>query len=225
VVRRARHGARPGVLAPLALAALAALAALSLALTASAGADSFTPVRLDITIAPVARLHVPLPITVKVSADSGVLDTATSPLRMRAKLAAECGGSFSTTSGVVLLDQVLSPQPSTGHAYQATAKGSGRPTAYGNRVVCAYLEEQGDGRMYANDTDNPPTVTVAPKCTQAASRYDSAAASLARARRQLSHAKTKQARKGARTLVAKRAKTAAADRRSARAACGPGVTL
>jgi hypothetical protein len=144
---------------------------------------------------------------------------------MRVKLASECGGSFATTSGVVLLDQVLSPQPSTGHAYQATVRGAGRPTAYGNRVVCAYLEEQGDGRMYANDTDNPPAVSVAPKCTQAASRYDSAEVALTGARRRLSHAKTKPARKRARSLVAKWAKTAAADRRDARAACGAGVAL
>jgi hypothetical protein len=205
-------------------ALLAVLGALAVA-GASAAADSFTPVRLDITIASVARLRVPLPITVKVSADRGVLDTSTSPLRMRVKLAGECGGTFDTTAGLVLLDKQLNPQPSTGHAYQATAAGSGRPTAYGDRVVCAFLEEQGDGRMYANDTDNPPAVTVAPKCTQSAGRYDRARAALARARRQLSHARTSAAKRRAHALVARRAKTAAADRRSARAACGPGVAL
>jgi hypothetical protein len=193
--------------------------------TAQAAADSFTPVRLDITLAPIARLHMPLPVTVKVSADAGVLDTATSPLRMRAKLASECGGSFETTSGVVLLDKVMSPQPSTGHAYQGTARGSGRPTAYRSGMVCAFLEEQGDGRVYANNTDNPPGVTVSPRCTQAAARYDSARAALVRAERRLTHAKTQQARTHARTLVFRRSKTATAQRRSARAACGPGVAL
>jgi hypothetical protein len=200
------------------------LAALALG-AAQAAADSFTPVRLDITIAPIARLHMPLPVTVKVSADAGVLDTATSPLRMRAKLASECGGSFETTSGVVLLNKVMSPQPSTGHAYQATARGSGQPTAYGSAVVCAFLEDQGDGRVYANNTGNPPGVTVSPKCTQAAARYDSARAALAGAKRRLTHAQSQQARTHARTLVARRSKTATTRRRSARVACGPGVEL
>jgi hypothetical protein len=91
--------------------------------------------------------------------------------------------------------------------------------------VCAYLEEQGDGRMYANDTDNPPQVTVSPTCTQTAGRYDAARAALSGAERRLSHARTRAARRRARALVAQRAKTAAADRRRARAACGPGVKL
>lgn len=191
-----------------------------------AQADSFTPVTLGITIAPVARLHVALPITVKVSADPGVLDSATAPLRIRVKLTAtECGGTFSTTPGDVLLDQQLNPQPTTGHAYQATAKGSGKPTSYGQRIVCAFLEEEGDNRMFANDTANPPLVTVSRACTQSAARYDAARASLAKAKRQLRYAHKKARRARLKKLVAKRTKTANNDRRSARAACGAGVAL
>lgn len=192
---------------------------------APALADSFTPVRMAITISPVARRQVALPITVKVSADAGVLDNATAPLRIRVKLAGECGGSFSTTPGDVLLDQQLNPQPTTGHPYQATARGSGRPSAYGQYSVCAFLEEEGDNRMFANNTDNPPLVTVSRTCTQRAARYDAARAALAGAQRRLRHARGRAAKASARRLVAQRAKTAGADRRSARTACGPGVTL
>ncbi len=180
---------------------------------------------MSIAIAPVARLHVLLPVTVTVSADPSVLDDATAPLRIRAKLAPECGGSFSTTSGEVLLDQRLSPQPTTGHAYRATAHGAGTPTAYGQQTVCAYLEEEGDNRMFANDTANPPVVTVSPVCSQRAARYDAARIALANAERRLRHARSRAARARARRLVAQRAKVAGADRRSARAACGPGVGL
>ena len=168
-------------------------------LAAAAGADSFTPVRLGITIAPVARLHQPLKVSVNVSADPSVLDNATGPLRIRVKLAGECGGTFSTTPGVTLLDQQLSPQPATGRAYDANASGSGRPAHYGEQTVCAFLEESGDNRMFANDTSNQ--VNVSRKCTAAAATYEAA-------RRR--HA---------------RPSTLRADRRAARRACGAGVPL
>lgn len=190
-----------------------------------AGADSFTPVRLTITIAPTARLDKSLPISVQVSADAGVLDSATAPLRIRAKLAGECGGTFDTTPGPVLIDKQLSPQPATGHAYQATARGSGTPTSYGVQTVCAFLEEEGDNRQFANNTANPPTVDVLEPCTVAAARYDTALARLKRTERKLRHAKrhAKRARLG--KQVARQKKAVAADLKAARAACGPGVAL
>lgn len=181
--------------------ALIASAAVTAAIASSAvaGADSFTPVRLGITIAKVARLHQPLKVSVDVSADPSVLDNATRALRIRVKLAQECGGTFSSTPGVTLLDQQLRPQPATGRPYDATANGSGRPTRYGDQMVCAFLEESGDNRMFANDTSNE--VNVSRKCTTAAATYDAA-------RRR--HA---------------RRSTLKADRRAARRACGPGVSL
>ena len=166
---------------------------------AAAGADSFTPVRLAITIAPVARLHQPLKVSVDVSADPSVLDDATGPLRIRVKLAGECGGTFSTTPGVTLLDRQLRPQPATGRPYDANASGSGKPTRYGSQTVCAFVEESGDNRMFADDTSNQ--VDVSRKCTSAAATYDAA-----RRRRA-------------------RASTLKAARRAARRACGPGVPL
>ncbi len=207
------------------VALLAALGGASASASASASADSFTPVQMTIAIAPVARLHAPLPITVTVNADPSVLDNATAPLRIRAKLASECGGSFATTPGDVLIDQRLNPQPSTGHAYHAVAHGAGRPSAYGDYVVCAYLEEEGDNRMFANDTANPPLLTVSRACTSRAARYDAAHSALLRAERRLRRTRGHAARARARRLVAQRTRTANADRRSARAACGPGVAL
>jgi hypothetical protein len=171
----------------------------AIAYSAAAGADSFTPVRLAINIAPVARLHQPLKVSVDVTADPSVLDNATGPLRIRVKLAQECGGTFASTPGVTLLDQQLRPQPATGRAYDANASGSGRPTRYGDQTVCAFLEEAGDNRMFANDTSDE--VNVSRKCTTAAATYDDA-------RRR--HA---------------RQSTLNADRRAARRACGPGVPL
>lgn len=181
------------------LASLTLAAAATIAYSAAATADSFTPVRLGIKIAPVARLHQPLKVSVDVSADPSVLDNATGPLRIRVKLAQECGGTFSSTPGVTLLDQQLRPQPATGRAYDANASGSGRPNRYGEQTVCAFLEESGDNRMFANDTSNE--VNVSRKCTTAAATYEAA-------RRR--HA---------------RRSTLKADRRAARRACGPGVPL
>lgn len=181
------------------LLAAATAATAAIAYCAAAGADSFTPVRLGITIAKVARLHQPLRVNVDVSADASVLDNATGAVWIRVKLAQECGGTFSTTPGVTLLDRQLRPQPATGHPYDASASGSGRPTSYGEQTVCAFLEESGDNRMFANDTSNE--VNVSRKCTTAAATYDAA-------RRR--HA---------------RQSTLKADRRAARRACGPGVSL
>ena len=118
------------------------------------------------------------------------------------KLARECGGDFEYTSGVVLLDKRLSPQPTTGQAYSALARGSGRPGAYGTEMVCTYLEEEGDDRMFANDESL--TTDVSKPCTTAAARYDrlrrARGASRRRARIDSPHAR-------------------------ARHACGPGVPL
>jgi len=178
------------------VAGLAVAAALS---AAGAGADSFTPVRLTIEVAPVARRHAPLPITVRVSADPGVLDARTAPLRIRVKLAPECGGTYGYTPGTVLLDKRLHPQPTTGKAYSGFAHGAGRPKRYGVMTVCVFLNEQGDQRTFASDQSIQ--VNVSRACTRAAARYDAA-------------------RKARRSAGVRRA-----DRRKARRACGPRVKL
>lgn len=164
-----------------------------------AAADSTTPVRLTIAVASVARAHLPLRIVVRVAADPGALDSRTAPLRVRVKLARECGGTYQYTAGPVLLDKRLSPQPATGRAYAATASGHGTPLAYGQYTVCAWLEEEGDNRDFAMDDSNQ--VDVSKPCTAAAASYDAA-------RRH--H---------------RRKPVVAAARRRARQACGPGVPL
>lgn len=173
---------------------------------ATAIADSFTPVRLSIAVAPVARLHAPLRVAVRVSADPGALDDRSAPLRVMVKLAGECGGTYAYTAGVVLLDRRLSPQPSTGHAYSAVASGAGRPAAYGNQTVCAWLAEEGDDRVFASDQSLQ--VDVSRACTRAAARYDAA---------------RREARRRRRPHPSRR--TLARLRRAVRRACGPGVRL
>ena len=156
-------------------------------------------------------------------ADADALDSATAPLRIRAKLAGECGGTFDTTPGPVLIDVELSPQPATGQPYQATARGSGKPVAYGQRTVCAFLEEEGDNRQFANDTVDRRWSTcpshARPRRTATTRRENRWPA-----RRQLRHA-NRRANRLRLKLVAKRGKTVARDRRAARKACGPGVPL
>jgi hypothetical protein len=178
--------------------------------TAVAGADSFNPITLTVSVAPIARLHKPLQITVSVTADAGVLDTATAPLRIRVKLASECGGEFDGTPGAVLVDKRLNPQPATGHLYSGSVSGAGRPDAFGVQTVCVFLEEEGDNRQFA--TDQSAQVDVSQPCTAAAARYDRARKRLARARKR--HHGVSRARR-----------RASADRRRARRSCGPGVPL
>ncbi len=191
--------------------AAAAAALLTLVIpSATAGADSFTPVRLTINVAAIARRHAKLPVTVHVSADPGVLDTRTEPLRIRVKLAPECGGTFQYTTGDVLLDKQLSPQPASGRAYSAVARGSGKPSAYGQQAVCAWLDEEGDNRTFASDQSL--AVNVSPACTSKAARYDRLRKALRRAKRR--HRGVARARR--------RAKSA---RRAALRACGRGVPL
>jgi hypothetical protein len=210
--------------APTARAAAVAVAALALAaVPASVGADSFTPIRLNITVASVARLHQPLKTVVAVSADASVLDLRDGPIRARVKLASECGGDFEHTPGTTLVDQPLTPQPSTGVAFQGSATGSGRPAAYGIQAVCVYLEDQNEQRVFAHDTVSQ--VDVSRVCTSAASRYDRALAGLTRARKALKHAHGSASIRRLRAVVRRRAAAAGQARKRARVVCGAGVAL
>ncbi len=215
---------RPLGVAAAAAAAWSAAAVLALvALPGGAGADSFTPVRMAITVTPVARLHAKLPVTVTVSADPGALDDRDGPLLVGVKLAPECGGNFETTTGPTVLIRTLSPQPNAGRAYQASVTGFGRPQAYGVQTLCMFLETTNTQRVFANDLSN--TVDVSQACTTAGTRYDRANKALRRARRQLRHARRAGQRRRAKRLVAKRLRTLRRDRRSGVAACGSGVAL
>jgi hypothetical protein len=189
----------------------------------SAAADSFTPVRLAITIAPVARRLAPLSVTVRVAADPGVLDGSAGPVRIGVKLAHECGGAFQTTPGTTLLNAALRPQPATGKAYTATAHGSGRPGTYGTQTVCVYLEDTQVGRVYANDESDQ--VNVSRSCTAAAAGYDSAVKALVAAQRRLHHTRRQATRRRVgRTISADRL-AVTRERRRGHTACGSGVRL
>jgi hypothetical protein len=202
-------------------------------LVASATADSFTPVRLAITVASSAHVGTSLPISVTVSADAGVLDGAEGPLRIEVKLAGECGGDFATTPGTTLLNTQLKPQPTTGKAYTATAAGAGRPAATGTQTVCAFLEDSDIGRVYANDESEQVDVgsavasgrTVSRRCTAAVRIYDSAAKALGRAQSRLRHTKQRAARTRLQRTIAADKRAEARDRTRARAACGKTVKL
>lgn len=213
-MRRAAAGLR------LALCGIACGAAGGTAAPA-ASAQSFERLTIDVSVAPVARFGGPMPIAVSVSADPGVLDAAT-PLRVRAKLAAECGGTFTYTAGTVVLDARLKPQPDPAEPYQASISGRGRPTAYGGQTLCVYLEEEGDGRQFATDTSNQ--VDVSRPCTVAAARYDGAVAAAASTRTALRHAHGA-ARTRLQRLLTKQLAAASTAGHHARAACGPGVPL
>jgi hypothetical protein len=202
---------------------LALAAVLAGALAPGVSADSFTPVVLGIKTTPIARRHKPLKITVLLTADPGALDPATAPLRIRVRLAAECGGTFDTTPGTVLIDQTLSPPPVQGQAYTATAHGSARPPAFGVETVCAFLEEQGDHRMFANDTAS--AVDVSKPCTTRAAKFDRAHKALAKARRQLRHSRRAARRRHLKQVVLKRKHKARSAHRRAAKACGAGVKL
>jgi hypothetical protein len=193
------------------------------AFPSAAGADSFNPVRMAITVTPVARLHAKLPVTVTVNADPGALDNRDGPIRVGVKLAPECGANFETTIGPIVLIRTLSPQPDAGRAYQASATGFGRPGAYGVQTLCMFLEVTTTQRVFANDESN--TVNVSQPCTAAGTRYDKASRALSRARRQLRHAKGIAKRRHLKKLVAKRLRTLRQDRRRGVAACGKGVVL
>ena len=121
-------------------------------------ADGFTPVRLAVTVASTIKRDQPLAIKVKVSADKGALDRATAPLWLRVKLAGECGGAFAGTPGIKVLDRRLKPQPRRGRRYALTVKGSVRPDRPGRMTVCVFLAEQGDDRVFADDTSAPVNI-------------------------------------------------------------------
>lgn len=117
-------------------------------------ADSFTPVVLTTRIAPVLHVGTKVPIKVKVTADPGVLDIRDSKLKVEVALASECAGTFAQTEkvGVPLMNRPLSPQPTVGKAYSATAATTwNAPNRTGIKTVCVWLVEESDQRVFASD--------------------------------------------------------------------------
>jgi hypothetical protein len=133
-----------------ALTAFAAVAAV-LALASSAWADGGEPVTMDVNVPGVVASGIGFPVSVKVTSGSGALSSATAPLRVRVKAATECGATFDSTPGAVLVDAHLGPS--------GTVAGRASTTTFGTFTACAFLEQQGDDRLYAFDDSTSFAVT------------------------------------------------------------------
>ncbi len=140
-------------------AALAALAALLLG-AAPAAAALIEPVSVTATAPAYAGANTPFPLQVDVAAEPGALDIAAQPLRLRVRLAPECGGSFAGTEGQTAIDRVL-PAPLAGTAYAASVSTSVKLGPLGQETVCAFLEDAQE-RQFATDTEE--TVAVIRGC-------------------------------------------------------------
>lgn len=126
-------------------------AALVLLAAVPAARASDEPVRLTVTTPPGVAAGVGFPVRAEVASDPGALATATAPLRVRVKAAGECGASFDSTAGTVLLDAPLGPSGS--------AAGTALMRSYGTFTACAFLEQQGDDRLFAFDDSTSFAVT------------------------------------------------------------------
>ena len=142
-------------------------------------------VRLTIAVAPVVAAGAPVPLAVTVDADQGALTARQGHLRLRVRYAPECAGTFAGTPGPVAIDAQI-PDPGTANTtYHATLKGSAAVPALGAYSVCAYLEEDGSGRLFAQDSDTQFNAT--PACTAATRNAAAARSALKAARRKLAH--------------------------------------
>jgi hypothetical protein len=171
-----------------AVAVLGGLAAL-LAFAGTAGAALLEPVTITAT-APDPRVVAgsPFELEVAVEAEAGTLDIAAQPLRVRVKLAPQCGGSFIGTPGPAALEQTL-PTPAAGAAYRQLVSGKVTVASPGEEVVCAFLEDAQE-RQFATDTEEEVTVlapgAAAPGTpTQAAKSCTSATRQMKTSKRKL----------------------------------------
>lgn len=139
---------------------LATVALLLSAATALAGPLE-EPVSLAVTAPATAGVGETFTVAVAVQADPGALDIAAQPLRLRVRLAPECGGSFAGSEGPTAIDRTL-PAPTPGARYSAEASGRVRiGGAAGTETVCAFLEDAQE-RQFATETE--ATVTIGPGC-------------------------------------------------------------
>lgn len=160
---------------------LGGLAAL-LIVAATAGAALLEPVTITAT-APEPQIvaGTPFKLEVAVEAEPGTLDIAAQPLRVRVKLAPECGGSFAGTAGPAALERTL-PAPAAGAAYKQSVSGKVTAESAGTEVVCAFLEDAQE-RQFATDTEEEVTVLAAgavKQCTAATRQLTTAKRKLKR---------------------------------------------
>jgi hypothetical protein len=163
---------------------LGGFAALLLVVPATAGAALLEPVTITAT-APEPQIVAgsPFKLEVAVEAEAGTLDIAAQPLRVRVKLAPECGGSFVGTPGPAALEQTL-PAPAAGAAYRQLVSGRVTAASAGTEVVCAFLEDAQE-RQFATDTEEEVTVLAAGTAGQATKQCSSATRQLKSSKRKL----------------------------------------
>jgi hypothetical protein len=147
----------------------------------TAGAALLEPVTITAT-APEPQIvaGTPFKLEVAVEAEAGTLAIATQPLRVRVKLAPECGGSFAGTAGPPAFEQAL-PAPGAG-PYKQLVTGKATAASPGTDVVCAFLEDATE-RQFATDTEEEVTVLAAgavKQCSAATKQLTAATKSLKR---------------------------------------------
>jgi hypothetical protein len=196
--------------------AASALAAAVLAAAAAPAPGQGEIVRLSITIAPVVAAATAVPVTVAVDADRGALSSRTDHLRLRVRYAAECAGTFAGTPGPVAIDTQIPDPGSANTTYHATLVGSAAVVSLGVYSVCAFLEEDGTQRLFAQDSDTQFQATAA--CTAASHANARDTAALRAARRGLPHAKRSR-RAALRRRIKRLAAQQQADANSMQTAC------
>jgi hypothetical protein len=150
---------------------VALVAAASLLVLAGEAAAQDPPVSISVKAPAVAPRGIAVPVRVRVTADPGALTyraTGPAPLKVKVRLARECGATFETTSGQVLLDRTLRPKPRAHAAYERLFRVKRSLRQFGSWTACAYLEEQGDDRLWAFDATTQVDVTR--RCTRTARR-------------------------------------------------------
>jgi hypothetical protein len=197
--------------------ALAMVAAAALVAPAAQAAGD-EAVRLGVDLPDVVASAFPFGVNVHVTADPGALDPRIAPLRVRVRAAAECGGSFDTTSGPVLVDEPLRPDPAMGAAYDGTVAGSALIHTFGDFTACTYLEEQGDNRLFA--FEDAASFSVTHPCTTFTRRASVTAKHLKRTRKAMRRAHGARRQALARQAARQRARLAKA-RAGRRQACHP----
>ena len=126
--------------------------AAALAVPVAGFAAGGEPVSITVKAPASARVHHRFAVTIKVVASKGALDIAAKPIKLRARMARECGATIKTTSGPTVLDRKLSPQPSAGKSYRFSATGHPRIGKVGKQAICAFLVDA-DQHQFATSVD------------------------------------------------------------------------
>jgi hypothetical protein len=144
------------------LAALGAAALLVPAASAAAanGPALLEPVAITATAPQSAVVGSPFQLAVAVEAEPDALGIAAAPIRVRVKLALECGGSFVGTAGPTAFEATL-PTPIPAGPYSQTFSGQVTVSTTGTETVCAFLEDAQE-RQFATDTEAQVSVFASP---------------------------------------------------------------